>query len=79
MLMSMIHTAIDTLFSGAVRSVDNTSRTKLLEDLKRNLSMFEKQLLAHLNHEEQFFAGPVARKVSHFRSTRGLMRKRHEW
>lgn len=35
-----------------------------MDELKVYLSVFGKQLVEHLDHEEQFFATPVARKVS---------------
>jgi len=64
--MTKIQTAIDFLLSGAGGKRGKDCRAKLLAELKFNLSMFEKKLLDHLDHEELFFTAPVARKVSHF-------------
>ena len=59
-LMTKIQTAIDVLLSCS----GNDCQATLLDTLKSNLSVFEKELMGHLDHEELFFSSPVARKVS---------------
>lgn len=58
--MKKIQTAIDILLSCS----GNDCRATLLDALISNLSVFQKNLLVHLDHEELFFSSPVARKVS---------------
>lgn len=62
--MSKIQAAINTLLSGADGSMGKDSRAALLVELKVNLSLFEKELIDHFDHEELFAVSPVARKVS---------------
>lgn len=66
MLMDKIQTEIDNLLRFANRTNDSTVRSALILELKMHLEMFEKQLIDHLDHEELFYAAPVARKVSPF-------------
>lgn len=62
--MMKIQTAIDTLLSGADGKREKDGRAAMLTELKLNLTMFENKLIDHLDHEELFLVGPVARKVS---------------
>lgn len=65
-LMTKIQTAIDTVFSGAGGKREKDGRAAILTELKFNLAIFEKKMIEHLDHEERFLVGPVARKVSSF-------------
>lgn len=61
--MGSVQSALDSLLGGTDGSKDEADRAALLNRLKADLAQFGKDLLEHLNHEEFYFATPVARKV----------------
>lgn len=61
-LMRKVQAAIDSLVSGE-DSKDDSVRAILLGRLRADLTKFSNEALQHLDHEEHFFATPVARKV----------------
>ena len=62
--MASVQSALDSLL-GDDKSACNeeADRAAMLDRLKTDLAQFGKDVLEHLDHEELYFATPVARKV----------------
>lgn len=58
-LMASVQSALDSLLDGNTK----VDRAAVLDGLKADLNKFGKDVLEHLDHEELYYATPVARKV----------------
>lgn len=55
---------MDTLLNEDNYSIGEDARLELFRDLKANLSKFGKELVGHMDNEENAFVAPIIRKVS---------------
>lgn len=62
-LMASVQSALGCLLGGADDGKSKADRVTILDKLKADLTRFGKDVLEHLDHEELYFATPVARKV----------------
>lgn len=59
-----VQMAMDELLHGADDSVDKDVRLAIFSELKVNLSTFGRELVEHMDSEENAFVAPITRKVS---------------
>lgn len=62
--MAQVQSGIDALTGGPGATNDEVARAAILGELRTNLTQFGKDVLAHLDNEEMYYATPVARKAS---------------
>eukprot|EP00903_Cladosiphon_okamuranus_P016395 g15119.t1 len=77
-LMASVQSAVDSLLGGKGGSDDDADRLALLDKLKADLTQFGKDVLEHLDHEELYYATPVARKYLSIKTAKELARKSWE-
>lgn len=61
--MASVQSSLDSLLGGTDESKEEADRVAMLDRLKADLTHFGTGVLEHLDREELYFAGPVARKV----------------
>lgn len=61
--MESVQSTLHALLGGTDGINEETHRSALLDRLRADLTQFGKDVLEHLDHEELYYATPVARKV----------------